>query len=162
MNTNILIYPHESLRTTASYVKKVDDYLVKLSNNMIEFLNQMMGMGLAANQINVDKRLIVYNDNKESDLQVLINPEIIYSEGVVISEKEGCLSLPYLRCDVIRHRNIEVVGIDLEEKEKRVVCNGMTSIILQHEIDHLDGVLLIDKISKYRKQKYKELLSKME
>ena len=154
----LLVYPDKNLRTYAPKVLNIDYEIKEDVSNMIYTMEENSGIGLAANQVGILKRIIVFNNNFKRKTQVLINPEIVSTDGNVISEGEGCLSLPYLRCDVMRHRKIGVSGLDIEGKDVFFECNGMTSITIQHEIDHLNGKLLLDKISNYKRDRYKKYL----
>jgi peptide deformylase len=109
------------------------------------------------------RRLLVYDvspKDEERSLQVLINPRIISSEGTVISEEEGCLSVPDFREDVKRASLILVEGLDREGKPLRIEAEGLLSLVLQHEIDHLNGKLFIDRISSLKRQMYKRRVKK--
>jgi peptide deformylase len=121
------------------------------------------GIGLAAIQVGHDKSLLVYDvspKDEERSLQVLINPRIISKEGTVISEEEGCLSVPEFRSDVKRASLILVEGVDREGKPLRIEAEGLLALVLQHEIDHLNGKLFIDRISSLKRQIYKRRVKK--
>ncbi len=122
------------------------------------------GVGLAAIQVGFDQSIIVYDisprDEKRS-LHVLINPKIISSEGTTISESEGCLSVPDLRADVKRSASILIEGFDRKEKALRIEAHGYLAVVLQHEIDHLNGILFIDRISSLKRGLYKRRIKKM-
>jgi len=121
------------------------------------------GVGLAAIQVGHDKSLLIYDvapRDEKRDLQVLINPRIVSSEGTMISEDEGCLSVPDFRSDVKRASQILVEGIDREGKPLRLEAEGLLAVVLQHEIDHLNGTLFIDRISSLKRQMYKRRVKK--
>ena len=130
---------------------------------MASTMYQAPGIGLAAIQVGCDKSILVYDimpkDEKRS-LQVLINPRIISSEGTTISEDEGCLSVPDFRENVKRAASILVEGVDREGKPLRIEAEGFLSVVLQHEIDHLNGVLFIDRISSLKKGMYTRRIKK--
>lgn len=154
----ILTYPDPFLTKTARPVTTFDDALQNIIEDMVETMYDAPGVGLAATQAGIDKRLIVYDpeaDAEKRNYAVLINPEIIESRGSVISENEGCLSVPDYRSDVKRHEFTVVKGLDREGKPLTITADGLLSIILQHEIDHLNGVLFIDRISALKRQIYK-------
>jgi peptide deformylase len=114
-------------------------------------------------QVGHDKSLLVYDvspKDEERSLQVLINPRIISKEGTVISEEEGCLSVPEFRSDVKRASLILVEGVDREGKPLRIEAEGLLALVLQHEIDHLNGKLFIDRISSLKRQIYKRRVKK--
>ena len=160
----IITYPHELLKNTAHPVEQIDGKLQTLINQMADTMYVAPGVGLAAVQVNVDQSLLVYDiapREEQRDLQVLINPKIIAREGEIISEGEGCLSVPDFRADVKRSERILVEGVDREGKPLRFEAEGMLAIVLQHEIDHLNGTLFIDRISKLKRQLYTRRIQKM-
>ncbi len=121
------------------------------------------GVGLAAIQIGYDKSIIVYDvslKEEKRSLQVLINPKIISSEGKIVSENEGCLSVPDLRADIKRSASILVEGLDREGKPLKIEADELLALVLQHEIDHLNGTLIIDHISSLKRQLYKRRVQK--
>jgi peptide deformylase len=134
---------------------------------MIEVMANTMyeapGIGLAAIQVGWDKSVLIYDiaPREESRaLQVLVNPKIINQEGHIISENEGCLSVPDFRADVKRSEFISVEGRDREGNPIRLDAEGMLAIVLQHEIDHLNGTLFIERISSLKRQMYKRRVKK--
>ena len=160
----IITYPHELLKSAAQPVEQIDGKLQSLIDKMAETMYEAPGIGLAAVQVNVDQSLLIYDlapREERRDLQVLINPKIIEREGDIISENEGCLSVPDFRADVKRSGRILVEGFDREGKPLRFESEGMLAIVLQHEIDHLNGTLFIDRISKLKRQLYTRRIQKM-
>jgi peptide deformylase len=154
----ILEYPDKFLKKTAADVKNIDGKLQQLIDDMAETMYRAPGVGLAAIQAGVDQSLLVYDVAPREDgreLHVLINPKIIEAEGSVLSEAEGCLSVPEYRADVNRHTTILVEGYDRDEKPVRLEATDFEAIVLQHEIDHLNGVLFIDRISSLKRQLYR-------
>jgi peptide deformylase len=159
----ILTYPDEFLRKATRPVEQIDGELQALIDQMAETMYLAPGVGLAAVQVGMDKSLLVYDVSpKENgrDLHVLINPKIVAQEGQIISENEGCLSVPDFRADVQRSSNILVEGLDREGKPQRFEAEGFPAIVLQHEIDHLNGVLFIDRISALKRQLYTRRIKK--
>ena len=159
----ICTYPDEVLRKKAEPVEQIDESIVKLVNDMAETMYNEPGVGLAANQVGVLKRVAVidvdYTDGKPN-LIVLINPEIIEKEGVSQID-EGCLSLPGVTEPVERAAKVRVRALDMHGKEQEIIAEGFFSHAVQHELDHLDGVLLIDHLSFLkRKMLGRELLKK--
>ncbi|OEU68141.1 MAG: peptide deformylase [Desulfobacterales bacterium PC51MH44] len=159
----ILTYPDIFLSQPVKPVENIDGEI----NNLIEDLAATMyaapGIGLAAIQVGYDKSLLVYDvapGDEERSLQVLINPRIVSSEGTTISEEEGCLSVPDFRADVKRATSILVEGLDREGKPLRIEAEGLLALVLQHEIDHLNGILFIDRISSLKRQMYKRRVKK--
>ena len=160
----IIPYPHELLKSAAQPVEQIDGKLQSLIDKMAETMYEAPGIGLAAVQVNVDQSLLIYDlapREERRDLQVLINPKIIEREGEIISENEGCLSVPDFRADVKRSGRILVEGFDREGRPLRLEAEGMLAIVLQHEIDHLNGTLFIDRISKLKRQLYTRRIQKM-
>lgn len=168
---DILKYPEKSLLDPSVPVEAIDDELITLINDMGETMFHDSGVGLAAPQVGVNKRLLVYDshatdpdrDGSEMEFTALINPEIIAkSEETFISENEGCLSVVDFRADVKRHAEVTVRAQNIEGKSMEFNAQGLLAVIMQHEIDHLDGVLFIDRISSLKRAMYKKrLLKKM-
>ncbi|MFW6081820.1 MAG: peptide deformylase [Desulfosalsimonas sp.] len=154
----ILTYPDPLLKQPAKPVENIDSDLQKVIDDMAETMYQAPGVGLAATQAGIDSCVIVFDpegDSETRDFSVLINPKIIEAEGKTVSENEGCLSVPDFRCDVQRFERIVVEGIDRHGKSRKFEATGLLSVILQHEIDHLNGILFIDRISALKRQIYK-------
>jgi len=117
------------------------------------------GVGLAAIQAGIDKRIIVFDpkaDPEKRAFQVFINPEVVESRGEMVSENEGCLSVPDFRSNVKRSEFVVVQGLDRHGNKLKIETDGLLSVILQHEIDHLNGILFIDRISALKRQLYKK------
>jgi peptide deformylase len=155
----ILTYPDPFLRQSTKPVTDFDDHIQKIIEDMAETMYEAPGVGLAAIQAGIDKSIIVFDpaaDDEKRDFQVLINPEIVVSEGEIISENEGCLSVPDFRADVKRSERVVVEALDKSGKPLKIEAEGLLSIIMQHEIDHLKGVLFIDRISALKRQLYKK------
>jgi peptide deformylase len=155
-------YPDPVLLKKAKPVNKLDDETKKLVQDMIDTMYQAPGIGLAANQIGRPIRIIVFDITpKDQDRQpsVLVNPEIIESEGEQTLE-EGCLSVPEYYSDVKRSAKVKVRGQDLEGNAVEVCGEGLLATVLQHEIDHLDGILFIDRISALKRSLYKKRVQK--
>jgi peptide deformylase len=159
----ILTYPDKILAKPTQPVKNIDGKLQEIINNMADTMYDAPGTGLAAIQVGIDQSLLIYDlsprDNERS-LQVLINPRIVTREGDVISENEGCLSVPEYRADVKRAASVLVEGYDQHEKPLRLEAHGFHAIVLQHEIDHLEGTLFIDRISALKRRLYKNRVKK--
>jgi peptide deformylase len=161
----ILKYPDEVLKKKAEPVESVDEELNRLIDDMVETMYAAPGIGLAAPQVGVSKRLIVVDVKtaygEESSLYVLINPEIVESEGEVKSE-EGCLSLPEFIVSIDRFEKVTVKGLDREGNEVTIPAEGMLARALQHEIDHIEGTLILDRTSLLKREFYKKQLKKSE
>ncbi len=159
----ILTYPDKFLSEPTKPVENIDEKIQNLVKDMASIMYQAPGIGLAAIQVGVNKSLLVYDvspkDEKRS-LQVLINPRIVESEGTTISEDEGCLSVPDFRANVKRAASVLVEGFDNNEKPLRIEAEGLLAVLLQHEIDHLNGILFIDRISSLKRGMYKRRVIK--
>ena len=156
------------LRKQCQVIKNIDEELVTLSEDMIETTLAAPGVGLAANQIGIPWRLFVVNMGVETDkdnLITLINPEITATEGSEMGE-EGCLSIPDVIAEVNRATQIEVKAIDLNGNDVRFEAKGYLARALQHEMDHLNGVLFWDSLGKVKrdimKRKFKKKLKEQD
>lgn len=145
----VLVYPDARLRSKAQPVRVVDDDIRKLIDDMIETMYASSGIGLAANQVGVLKRVVVldvsYPDG-ESNLVALVNPEIREQDGEITWE-EGCLSFPGIKEEVTRSERVKVKALNRDGESVEIDANDLFSVALQHEIDHLDGVLFPDRLS---------------
>lgn len=139
----IVKIPHDVLRQPAQEITKVNNQIRLLADNMVRIMKKANGVGLAAPQIGILKRIIVIAP--EGKPTVLINPVITHREGSEIAE-EGCLSIPGLYGDVERAETIEVEAYDIKGRAFSYTIEGFAARIVQHEVDHLDGVLFIDKV----------------
>ncbi len=144
----IVKYPEAILRKTAKTVADFDDDLKKLAENMAKVMYDDDGIGLAAPQVNVSQRLIVIGSEKGRDYKVYINPEITFSSKDKATNEEGCLSLPKIFGLVSRPKKIHVKYQDLEGNVQKEKKSGLEAIVIQHEIDHLNGILFIDRATK--------------
>jgi peptide deformylase len=159
----ILTYPDTVLRERAEPVTDIDGKTQQLIDDMAETMYHAPGIGLASNQIGEPCRIIIYDTSPKdapNDLIILINPEIIEADGVIVDE-EGCLSVIDYRADVKRAARVTVRGVDREGNPVTLRKEGLDAIVLQHEIDHLDGVLFIDRISTLKRELYKRKLKKL-
>ena len=156
-------YPHPILRQKAQKVEKVDDELRKLLDDMLETMYEEVGVGLAAPQVGVSKRMLVIDyerDEKHPGNPIyMINPEIIWKSEEKVCGEEGCLSVPGQRAEVERFAKIKVRYVDYHGKQQEVLAEDFFAIVIQHEMDHLDGILYIDRISRLKRNM---LLKKME
>lgn len=160
----IVTYPDPVLSSKAEPVEEVTEEIRDLMDRMLAVMYDAPGVGLAAPQVGVSKRIIVLDasrsENGRNPIR-LVNPEIVCGEGAVSSE-EGCLSLPDFTGEIKRNETVTVKGLDENGKEVTFYADGVLAIIFQHEIDHLDGVLLVDRVSRlkrdiYRRKRKKEL-----
>jgi len=161
----ILILPDPRLRAVADPIDTVDADIKALAADMLETMYEAPGIGLAAPQIGELKRIVVMDLAKEDEPKnpiVMINPEILkFSEDTVVSE-EGCLSIPELYYDVERPAEVTVRYTDLEGKEQEVEAKDRFAICVQHELDHLDGVLYIDYLSRLKRDRVLKKFQKAE
>ena len=133
------------LKQRAREVEQLDGDLVTLVNGMYDTMDLADGVGLAAPQVGVRKRLFTYDLHEGEGPGVVINPEIVESSGEVISD-EGCLSVPGYRFEVVRAERVTMRGIDVDGNEVVLEGDDLLARMVQHEIDHLDGVLLLDRV----------------
>ena len=167
----IVIEPNPILRKKSENLEKVDDELRSLLNDMLETMYSAPGIGLAAVQVGILKRLIVIDISKEKDRKdplFFINPEIISRSKNTSIYEEGCLSLPGHYAEIERPAECHIKYIDYNGKEKEIKANGLLSTCIQHEVDHLNGTLFIDYLSKLKKDmilkklvKYKKEFNKI-
>jgi peptide deformylase len=156
----ILEFPDPRLRTTATPVDVVDDALRQIISDMFETMYAAPGIGLAASQVDLHKRLLVADVTSDrSDPHVLINPEVLEMDGQQVSE-EGCLSVPGYYEEVERAEHIRVRYLDREGKVTEKDMGGMLAVCVQHEIDHLDGKLFVDYLSEAKRQRIRKRLTK--
>jgi len=156
-------YPDSFLKLTAKPVVNIDGKLQDIIDRMAQTMYEAPGVGLASIQVGVEKSILVYDiapRDEMRELHVLINPKIISSEGEILSEDEGCLSVPDYRADVKRSESILMEGVDRDGNPLRFDAEGLLAVVLQHEIDHLNGTLFIDRISKLKRELYKKRILK--
>ena len=158
----ILIFPDPRLRTVAKAVEKVDDSLKKLTEDMLETMYEGSGIGLAATQVDVHKRVIVIDISEKKDEPiVLINPvlkRVIDPELKTYSE--GCLSVPGFYEELERPSEIEISFQDVNGQDHTLIANGLLSVVIQHEMDHLEGKMMVDSISNVKREMIRKKLSK--
>ena len=158
----ILHYPDPRLRRSAETVERVDDQIRALIDDMVETMYQAPGIGLAAPQINVAKRVIVIDaSTTKSELLVLVNPEIIHRQGEQTLE-EGCLSVPGIYENVIRAERIKVRALDRHGKQFELETSELLATCIQHEIDHLEGKLFVDYLSRLKQQRIRKKMQKQD
>ena len=159
----ILTYPNKSLSQATSALDNIDGKVQEMIDGMASTMYEAPGIGLAAIQVGWDKSVLIYDiapRDETRELNVLVNPKIITQEGQILSENEGCLSVPDFRADVKRSEFITVEGHDREGNPIRLDAEGILAIVLQHEIDHLNGTLFIERISSLKRQMYKRRIKK--
>lgn len=158
---NILEFPDPRLRKVAKPVTVFDAELKALSEDMIETMYDAPGVGLAATQVNVHKRLIVIDVSEDhSDPMVFINPEIVSLSDEDREWEEGCLSVPGFNEVVIRPKDIRVTALDINGDSFEIEPDDLLAVCIQHELDHLNGKLFVDYISPMKRQRIKKKLEK--
>jgi peptide deformylase len=156
----ILHFPDPRLRNEARPVAAVDDSIRTLADDMLETMYAAPGIGLAATQVNVNKRVVVIDLSQDQDQPlVLINPEIIEKHGVEEME-EGCLSVPGIYEKVERADRVRVRALDRDGRSTELDADGLLAVCIQHEIDHLDGKLFVDYLSQLKRQRIRKKLEK--
>jgi len=158
----IRAYPDPVLKAKAEHVKNIDEEILNLVERMTEIMYAAPGIGLAANQVGELKRVIVFDLHPEEtgrSSAALINPEIILDDGK-ITYQEACLSVIDFAADVTRKSQVKVRGVDIKSNIVDIEAENLLAICLQHEIDHLDGILFIDHISRLKRSLYKKRLKK--
>lgn len=157
---NILEFPDPRLRKKATPVTVVDDGVRALIDDMFETMYSAPGIGLAATQVDVHKRLLVADVSSDKDEpHVLINPKILEMDGKAVSE-EGCLSVPGYYEEVERAEHVRVSFLNRDGEEVEMEADGLLAICVQHEIDHLEGKLFVDYLSEAKRQRIRKRLEK--
>ena len=159
---NILHYPDKRLRRIAAPVSNFDAGLRQLVDDMAETMYDAPGIGLAATQIDVHQRVIVIDVSKERDqLKIFINPQIVSQEGEETME-EGCLSVPGVYEAVTRAEKISLTTQDVQGQTIKIDTDGILAVCIQHEIDHLDGKVFVDYLSRLKKHRLQKKLDKQQ
>lgn len=153
----IRTYGDPVLSTVTTDVENIDGKIAALAQSMIETMNEAPGVGLAANQIGVQKRLFVYDQGDGP--HVVVNPIIVETSGEWMYE-EGCLSVPGLSWEIVRPNQVHLKGFDLDGNELDIETEEYEGRIFQHECDHLDGVLLVERLSDEQRKEAKKILRK--
>jgi peptide deformylase len=161
---DIVTFPDKRLSEPSEKVTEIDDTIKTLIADMAETMFDAPGAGLAAVQVGVNKQIIVVNttegEEEENTYMALINPEIVEADGEYISEDEGCLSVPEFRATVKRFSRVKVTAQDADGNPMELNEEGFPAVVLQHEIDHLKGVLFINRISALKREMYKRKVKK--
>lgn len=157
----IVTFPDPILSREAERVGEVDAEIQELMRDMLETMYSAPGVGLAAPQVGIAKRVIVVDAGGEEKPQpiMLANPEIVSGEGKLVYE-EGCLSLPEFREKITRNEKVRVCGINERGQETVYDAEGLLAVVFQHEIDHLDGILLLNRVSGLKRDIYKRKVRK--
>lgn len=156
----ILEFPDDRLRKKAAPVEVVDEAVGTIIDNMFETMYEAPGVGLAATQVNIHRRIIVIDVSEDkSEPLALINPELIYTEGTEESQ-EGCLSVPEIYEPVTRAEKVKVRALNREGEPFEIIADALLAICIQHEIDHLNGKLFVDYLSPLKRQRIRKKLEK--
>jgi peptide deformylase len=156
----ILEYPDPRLRTRAEPVTRFDSAVQQLAENMLETMYDAPGIGLAATQVNVHRRILVADVSQDHDSPlVLVNPQILNADGTEVTE-EGCLSVPGVFDQVERAGRVRVRAQDVHGKAFEMDADGLLAVCIQHEIDHLNGKLFVDYLSELKRSKIRKKLDK--
>ncbi|MBX3457552.1 MAG: peptide deformylase [Candidatus Paracaedibacteraceae bacterium] len=166
MILTVLKEPDPRLHIKAKPIQAVDDSIRQLMDDMLETMYQEDGIGLAATQVGVDKRVIVIDLNAgseedEPDVHFMANPEVLWQSEETSTCKEGCLSVPETRADVTRPARVKVRYLDRNNQVHEFDADGLMATCIQHEIDHLDGILFIDHLSKLKQELIRNKLKKL-
>jgi peptide deformylase len=162
MILEVKTFPDNILRQKAEPVEKIDDEIIKLLDDMVETMYDQRGVGLAAPQVGISKRIIVVDTSageEECQLMRLINPEIIEGEGEQIAE-EGCLSVPGEYEKVRRYEKVVLKAMNEQGEEFTLPAEGFLARAFQHEIDHLEGILFIDKLPSFKRDSVKKSIKR--
>jgi len=160
----IVLAPDPVLKAKAKPVAAVDDSIRRLMDDMLETMYAAPGIGLAANQIGVLKRVIVLDVAREGDAPKpvgMANPEVVWASDELSVYNEGCLSLPEHYADITRPKEIRVRYLDRDGKKQEIAADGLFATCIQHEIDHLDGVLFVDHLSALKRNMILKKLVKL-
>lgn len=166
MNLSIVEYPDKSLRNISIEVKEFNSELHKLLDEMYPMMISTNGIGLAAIQVGYNQRVLVLNipnedgEQPKENLMEIINPHITAKSGETIYQ-EGCLSVPQFYEDITRFENVSISYQDRDGNTKSLEASGLLSVAIQHEMDHLEGVLFIDKLSYARRKKFEKEYKRM-
>ena len=157
----ILEFPDPRLRKVAEPVEQVTDELREILDNMLETMYDAEGIGLAATQVNVHKRMLVIDISEDrNDPMIFINPEITVLDPELLGHEEGCLSVPGYYEEVNRPRRVKINAIDRDGQPFEMEAEGILAVCIQHELDHLNGKLFVDYISVLKRQRIKSKLEK--
>ena len=158
----LVYYGNSTLASVAQKVENIDDSIISLIREMSAIMARERGIGLAAPQVDVGKRIIMVDTGEgKSGRVVLINPQIEKFSDTLEPYEEGCLSVPNIFTDVVRPAEIFIRGTTPAGKETEFEASGLMARVLQHEVDHLDGILFIDRVEKYIRDEYKSELKKI-
>ena len=159
----ILEFPDPRLRKKASKVSTFDASLKEITDNMLETMYEAKGIGLAATQVNIHRAIVVIDISEEgTQPEIFINPEVVSLEGEDHEFEEGCLSVPGFRELVSRPEKVKIKANSINGDSILIECEGLLSVCIQHEMDHLNGKLFVDYLSSLKRQRIKKKLEKLQ
>jgi peptide deformylase len=162
MSYNLVYYGNETLAAVAEPVDNIDGTIASLIDDMFKIMHREIGIGLAAPQIDLGKRVIVVDTGEGPGTKMaLVNPVIKEKSESTEPFDEGCLSLPGINADVTRPSSILISGFNRDGKEVEFEADGLIARVLQHEVDHLDGIVFVDRIEKYRRDELRSQLKRI-
>ena len=158
---NVLCYPDPRLHKVAKPVVQVDDRIKKIVADMADTMYEAPGVGLAATQVDIHERILVIDvSDEQNNLQVFINPEIIWASPEKKSWREGCLSVPEFYDEIERPAQVRVKALDIDGKEFELDADGLLAVCLQHELDHLQGKVFVEYLSLLKRTRISQKLKK--
>jgi peptide deformylase len=155
---HVLRYGDPALRAKARPVERFDAGLAEEIERMTSLLDDALGAGLAATQLGVMNRVFVYRPDPDTPIGVLVNPQLEWTSDEIEPGEEGCLSIPGIWVEVERPERVRMRGYDATGREQLLEAEGMEARVLQHELDHLDGVLMLDRINKEQRREVMRIL----
>ena len=158
---NVLCYPDPRLHKVAKPVAQVDDRIKKIVADMADTMYEAPGVGLAATQVDIHERILVIDvSDEQNNLQVFINPEIVWASPEKKSWREGCLSVPEFYDEIERPAQVRVKALDVDGKEFEIDADGLLAVCLQHELDHLQGKVFVEYLSLLKRTRISQKLKK--
>jgi peptide deformylase len=158
---NVLCYPDPRLHKFAKPVAQVDDRIKKIVADMADTMYEAPGVGLAATQVDIHERILVIDvSDEQNNLQVFINPEIVWASPEKKSWREGCLSVPEFYDEIERPAQVRVKALDVDGKEFEIDADGLLAVCLQHELDHLQGKVFVEYLSLLKRTRISQKLKK--
>lgn len=162
----ITVFGDDILRKKAAPITDINDDLILIVRNMFVTMHNANGIGLAANQVGVNRRVFIIDLSPVEGYEkfkplTMINPKIVSKSDELEPYEEGCLSIPELKAEVIRPKGIEISFYDIDMKEHKIVVDDLVARVIQHELDHLNGILFIDHLDDETKKKIKKHLNKI-
>jgi len=158
---NVLCYPDPRLHKVAKPVAQVDERIKKIVADMADTMYEVPGVGLAATQVDIHERILVIDvSDDQNNLQVFINPEIVWASPEKKSWREGCLSVPEFYDEIERPAQVRVKALDVDGKEFEIDADGLLAVCLQHELDHLQGKVFVEYLSLLKRTRISQKLKK--